>query len=334
MELRTLHYFLTVATEQNITHAARKLNISQPPLSRQLAQLEEELGVTLFIRGKRRIQLTEEGKYLAQQAQHILDMAQHTAQQLAQMKSQEVKGTLLLGITETCSAIVLPGILPEFSRLYPQVSYNIWCGSSNDVSQRVEQGLLDIGVVRDPISMENLEFSRISEEAWIAVVPKGHPLAAKEAAKRAAKVDIKSDTMIGTTPESPAATLAQICQYPLFIPSRQPLQNEVHNWLSSNGVSYHVIGMYNQISSIIPLVTENMGIAIAPPSIKKYTDDRKLAYIDIAPPSLVTGIYMVCARRKLLSAGARAFWDFTVLSDKQSHPSDHPEYSPENYPGQ
>lgn len=330
MELRTLHYFLTVAAEQNITHAARKLNISQPPLSRQLSQLEEELGVTLFIRGKRRIQLTEEGKYLAQQAQHILDMAQHTTQQLAQMKSQEVKGVLLLGITETCSASVLPGILPQFSRLYPHVSYNIWCGSSTDISQRVEQGLLDIGIVREPISMENLEFSRISQEAWIAVAPKGHPLAAKGKAE----VDIRFSEAIHSNPETPPATLDQICQYPLFIPSRQPLQNEVHNWLSTNGGSYQIIGMYNQISSIIPLVARNMGIAIAPPSIKKYTDDRKLDYIDIAPPSLVTGIYMICARRKLLSAGARAFWDFTAPSDKQSRPLNHPGYSPESYPDQ
>lgn len=75
MELRTLHYFLTVAQEQNITHAAQKLHMSQPPLSRQLHQLEEELGVTLFIRGKRKIELTDEGRYLMQQARYILNMA-------------------------------------------------------------------------------------------------------------------------------------------------------------------------------------------------------------------------------------------------------------------
>lgn len=86
MELRTLKYFLTVASELNITKAARKLNISQPPLSRQLSLLEEELGVQLFVRGKRRIQLTEEGKYLAQQAEHILNLAEHTAQQLEARK--------------------------------------------------------------------------------------------------------------------------------------------------------------------------------------------------------------------------------------------------------
>lgn len=298
MELRTLRYFLAVASEQNITHAAQKLNISQPPLSRQLAQLEEELGVSLFIRGKRRIQLTEEGKYLAQQAQHILNMADHTAQQLSQMKSQDVKGQLLLGITETCSAGMLPDLLPHFSRLYPQVSYDLWCGSSSDVSRHVEQGIIDIGIIREPLPMGNFESVFLSRETWIAIASKGHPLAHKE-----------------------KVTVSQLCQYPLFIPSRQPLQNEVHTWLASQSGTYHVIGMYNQISSIVPLVAGNMGIAICAQSIKKYTDDRQISYINIAEPQLITGIYMICARSKLLPANARAFWDFVARDVSQDGPS-------------
>lgn len=289
MELRTLKYFLTVAEEKNITHAAKKLNISQPPLSRQLAQLEEELGVTLFIRGKRHIQLTEEGKYLAQQAQHILNMAQQTCQQLVEMKEQAVKGMLLLGVTETCSASILPSILPKFRRLYPQVAYDIWCGSSSDIGQRIEHGLLDIGIIREPLSMENFESRYLTDEAWIAITGKGHPLS-----------------------RSASVSLDQLCREPLFIPSRQPLQNEIHHWLAALSDTCEIAGMYNQISSIIPLIAGNMGVAICPESVKKYTDDRRLSYLSIKKPQLITGLYMICARSRLKTPAAKAFWEYAT----------------------
>lgn len=296
MELRTLRYFLTVAEEQNITHAARKLNISQPPLSRQLSQLEEELGVALFIRGKRHIQLTEEGKYLAQQARHILNMTEQTCQQLIQMKDETIKGMLLLGVTETCSASILPVILPEFRRLYPQVSYNIWCGSSNDIGEGIHQGILDIGIIREPLSMENFETGYLCNEAWIAITGKSHPLS------RASSV-----------------TLEQLCSEPLFIPSRQPLQNEIRNLLASFSISYEIAGMYNQISSIIPLISVNMGIAICPESVKKYTDDRRLSYLNISKPQLITGLYMIRAQNRLKTPAAKAFWDYVTATLSQNH---------------
>lgn len=289
MELRTLKYFLTVAEEKNITHAAQKLNISQPPLSRQLAQLEQELGVTLFIRGKRHIQLTEEGKYLAQQALHILNMTQQTCHQLAEMKEQTVKGMLLLGVTETCSASILPSIMPGFRKQFPQVSFNIWCASSSDIGQRVEQGILDLGIIRQPLPMENLEAMYLTDEAWIAITGKGHPLA--------------SCTSI---------SLDQLCKEPLFIPSRQPLQNEIRHWLTSLSDSYDIVGMYNQISSIIPLIAANMGVAICPESVKKYTDSQRLSYLNIHEPQLITGLYMICKQNHLKTPAAKEFWKYVT----------------------
>ena len=287
MELRTLKYFLTVASELNITHAAQKLNISQPPLSRQLAQREEELGVKLFIRGKRRIQLTEEGKYLAQQAENILNMAEHTTQQLTQMQSNTVKGTLALGVTETCSANILTAILPEFSKLYPLVSYDVWSGSSNDVCQRIEQGVADIGIVRDPPKLNSFDSHYLRDEAWIAVVSRSHPLA-----------------------EKAAITLDQLCCEPLFIPSRQPLKTEIQQWFSTAAKSATVMGFYTQISSIIPMIIQNMGAAICPESVRRYTDDRQVAYLKIEKPEHMSRLYMISARNKLLPACGKTFWSF------------------------
>lgn len=287
MELRTLKYFLAVATELNITHAAQKLNISQPPLSRQLAQLEEELGVKLFIRGKRRIQLTEEGKYLAQQAENILNMAEHTTQQLVQMQNNTVRGTLALGVTETCSANILSAILPEFSKQHPMISYDIWSGSTNDVCQRIEQGVADIGIVRDPPELSSFDSLYLRDEVWITVVGHSHPLA-----------------------QTTVITLEQLCCEPLFIPSRQPLKTEIQQWFSTATKSAAVMGFYNQISSIIPLITQNMGAAICPESVRRYTDDRQVAYLKIEKPEHMSRLYMISARNKLLPAGGRAFWNF------------------------
>ncbi len=289
MELRTLQYFLTVAQELNITHAARKLNISQPPLSRQLAQLESELGVTLFIRGKRKIQLTEEGKYLAQQAEHILNMANHTTQQLTQMGEQIVKGFLSIDVTETCSASILPDIIPTFQKRYPLISYDIWCGNSNDICQRLEQGIAEIGFIREPFNSSNFETVSLKKETWIAVVSKDHPLAAQ------------------TTIQ-----LDELCEEPLFIPSRQPLQSEIHNWFLEISKPCHVFCLYNQISSIIPLIISNMGIAISPISVKRYTDNGKLAYLNIISPEYISYLSMIRKRHHVLPTNAQVFWDFVL----------------------
>ena len=298
MELRTLKYFLTVASELNITKAARKLNISQPPLSRQLSLLEEELGAQLFDRRKRRIQLTVEGQYLPQQAEHILILAEHTAQQLEEMKQQTVKGTLLLGVTETCSASVLPAILPDFKTFYPQISYDIWCGNSNDVCRRIKEGITDIGIIRAPLDEQNFETVFLKTETWIAIVSRQHPLA-------------------GQT----GVSLERLSREPLFIPSRQPLQSEILNWFSSASESYQIFALYNQLAGIIPLIAQNTGVAICPESVKLYTDDRRLAYLKITEPEPTSHLYMICGRNRLLSAGAKAFWNYVKLSFDTTAPS-------------
>lgn len=286
MELRTLHYFLTVAEELNITHAAEKLHMSQPPLSRQLSQLEEELGVTLFLRGKRKMELTEEGKYLVQQARYILNMAAHTAAQLSQMQQREVKGTLLLGVTETCSASTLPAVLPLFLQKYPQITYDILCGNSNEICRKLEEGILDIGIIRDPLDLSKFESHFLKKESWIAIVGKAHPLAGRA-----------------------TVTVEQICGEPLFIPSRPPLYDEICGWFSEKTGEVHVLGKYNQVASVLPLIAANMGVGICPESVDRYADCQRISCLKLVEPERASRLYMVRLRNKLLPASAKAFWD-------------------------
>ena len=238
--------------------------------------------------------MTEEGKYLAQQAENILNMTEQTTQQLIQMQTNTVKGTLALGVTETCSANILSAMLPEFSKLYPLVSYDIWSGSSNDVCQRIEQGVADIGIVRDPPELNSFDLLYLKDEAWIAVVSRRHPLA-----------------------ESAVVTLEQLCCEALFIPSRQPLKTEIRQWFSTTAKSATIMGYYNQISSIIPLIIQNMGAAICPESVRRYTDDRQVAYLKIEKPEHMSRLYIISARNRLLPSGGKAFWSFVEAHSDQ-----------------
>ena len=145
MELRTLRYFTVVARELNITRAAEKLNMSQPPLSNQIKALEEELGVQLFIRGKRHLELTEEGA--------LLSMVEGRAPFLA---AQWIAG---------------------FREEFPLVRYNLWNGSSDDVLDRLRKGLADLAVIAAPYDTEHLEGFPVGQEPWAAMLHPDHPLA-------------------------------------------------------------------------------------------------------------------------------------------------------------
>ena len=151
MDIKILKYFLAVANEGTITKAAKKLCIAQPPLSRQLHQLEEELGVSLFIRGKRHIQLTSEGFFLKQQAEEIISLVQKTENELSKMKTN-THGTISIGVTETCGSSILSELIKEFSSKYPYIKYNVWCGNGDEINEKLDRGLIDLGIVREPFN--------------------------------------------------------------------------------------------------------------------------------------------------------------------------------------
>lgn len=155
MDLRTLRYFTVVAQERNITRAAEKLNMSQPPLSSQMRGLEEELGVTLFLRGKRRLELTEEGILLLRRANQILELTEKTRLEL-QERVNEVSGTLYLGMVEGRAPYLAAQWIAGFQQRYPLVRYNLWNGSSDDVLDRLGRGLADLAIIATPYDNERL----------------------------------------------------------------------------------------------------------------------------------------------------------------------------------
>lgn len=182
MELRLLHYFLTIAREENITRAAEALHITQPTLSRQMAQLEEESGVHLFDRsaGTRKIVLTGEGILLRRRAEEILELVDKTRHELVQQEGQ-VQGTVAIGCGEIGSVGLLPGLFQGFREKHPLVQFDLFTASNEQICERMDQGLLDFGLLLGPPTMERYDYIFTGhQERWVALLPPDSPLAEKE----------------------------------------------------------------------------------------------------------------------------------------------------------
>lgn len=177
MEIRKLKYFLTVANEGNITRASEILFISQPALSRQIQQLEEELGVQLVIRGKREITLTEVGMLLKIRAQEILSLIEKSEKE-CQAFNSKIDGQIFVGIPESSSGKKFIELLNAFGKLYPEVTYDIYTGTGDDIQDRLEKGLLDIGVFMSSTSITQYHYIELSErELWGVLLPETSQLA-------------------------------------------------------------------------------------------------------------------------------------------------------------
>ena len=181
MESRVLKYFLLVAREENITRAANLLHLPQPTLSRQLMQLEEELGVQLFRRSKHHIILTEEGMLLRRRAEEIVALADKTKDDLLH-REEQLEGTVAVGSGELQSSRFLTQLLTAFQEKNPLVRLTIYSGNSDNIKERIERGLLDVGLLQEPVDITKYSFVRTpGREQWGVLVRKDSQLAAKRA---------------------------------------------------------------------------------------------------------------------------------------------------------
>ena len=238
MDFRTLRYFVTVAEELNITKAALRLNMSQPPLSNQMRQLEEELGVTLFIRGKRRLKLTEAGKLLYQRARQILEMGTRTREELTDM-GKELSGRLCLGTVEGRAPFLAARLIAGFREEYPLVRYTMRNGSSDDLLEQLHQGIIDLAVIATPYDRENLEGISLGFESWAAIIPAGHPLASH--------------------PSDPLP-VRELSGLPLIVPERPSRIKEITEWLTQAGAEVSILCTLSHYMDAIALVDQGIGI--------------------------------------------------------------------------
>lgn len=260
MELRTLRYFTVVAKEKNITRAAEILNMSQPPLSSQIHNLEEELGVQLFVRGKRRLKLTAEGELLLRRAQQILDMEDKTRQELANMRNG-MTGTISLSLVEGRAPYLAAQWIAGFQEEFPLVRYNLWNGSGDDVLDRLSKGLADLAVIATPYDAERLDGVLVGGEPWVAMIPCDHPLAGQPGE------DLPLSSLAGE---------------PLIIPSRKSRVQAIRSWFGEIGAEPNILCQTSNYIDAVALVEQRVGISIFPQTTDT-PNDRMVSRVIVQP---------------------------------------------------
>ncbi len=284
MEIRVLKYFLLVAREENITKAANLLHLTQPTLSRQLMQLEEELGVQLFRRSKHHIILTEEGMLLRRRAEEIVALADKTKDDL-QHREEQLTGTIAVGSGELQSSRFLTQLLTAFQEKNPLVRFAIYSGNSDNIKERIERGLLDVGLLQEPVDISKYSFVRTPcWEQWGVLVRDDSELAARE----------------NVSP-------AELASVPLILPERESVQNELFNWFGSYAEGLHITATGNLLYNLASLVRASGGSVL---TLNLDCTYEGLRFIPLSPP-LESNTVLVWKKAQTFSAAAAALIKFS-----------------------
>lgn len=268
MELRVLRYFLTVVREEGINRAAEVLHITQPTLSRQLAQLEDELGVTLFHRGARKITLTNEGILLRRRAEEILSLVDRTEKELVE-QDEQVEGRIIIGGGELSAMQELPELIARFRAQYPLVTFDLFTANADLVKEQMEKGLIDIGVFLEPIDMEKFDFIRLrARERWVVLMRPDDPLAKKD-----------------------AITAADLAGKPLILPRRSNVQNEVLNWLGASYREQNIVFTSNLATNSALMVQRGLAYSLVVEGAVPFWDREKLAFRPFSPALLANSVF-------------------------------------------
>ena len=260
MEIRVLRYFLTVVREERITRAAQVLHITQPTLSRQLSQLEEQMGVKLFIRGTRKISLTNEGVLLRRRAEEILELVDKTERELIAQEEQ-VEGTVSIGCGDLRAVQRLPELIRTFHEKYPLVTFDLYTATADHVTDRMDRGLTDIGLLLEPVDLEKYDFIRLAgKETCVVTMHPDAPLAAKEY--------ITPEDLVGV---------------PLIMPRRASIQSEVANWFGEYYDRLNVLMTSNLPAGSAVMANQKLAYAINTCGSVDFWDQTKLTYRPLRP---------------------------------------------------
>lgn len=290
MELRVLRYFLAVAREQNITAAAETLHVTQPTLSKQLMELEKELGRTLFIRGNRKITLTEDGMFLRKRAQEITELVDKTEAAFT-ADSETIVGEIFIGSGETEAIRYIAKSLSRLQALHPGVTFNLYSGNGEDVSERLDKGLLDFGLFVGMTDLKKYDYLTLPYyHRWGLIMRKDDSLAKEES--------ITPDMLPG---------LPLLC-------SRQALiQNELSGWLGIAFEELNIIGTYNLIYNAAVMVEEGLGYAVCIDKLANTSEESPLCFRPFEP-TMKVDMFIAWKKYQIFSAAAKKLLE--ILQDE------------------
>lgn len=287
MDFRTLQYFTVVAEELNFTRAAEKLKMSQPPLSNQIKQLEQDLGVQLFIRGKRHLKLTEAGNLLLKRSRQILELSDKTRQDLTSL-GQELSGRIALGMVEGHAPFYAARWIAGFRREYPLIEYNLWNGSSDEVLDQLSRGIIDIAVIARPYDHEHLDGIFIGREPWCAFMSDENPLAKEY-----------GDTI----------PLRELVGQPLIVPSRKSRREAILRWFQGIGEEPFVLSRLSNYLDAIALAEADAGIALFPQTTRHEPHPHVVSKV-VVEPAKIAEYVLVWNKETPPRGAAKAFVDY------------------------
>ena len=285
MEIRVLKYFLAVAQEESISKASEVLNITQPTLSRQLIDLENELKTKLLVRGKRnkKVTLTDDGKLLKARAQEIVELANKTESEFL-FDEKNLTGDIYIGGGETEAMRIIARTVKKLSEIYPNIKYHLYSGNGEDVREKLDKGLLDFGLFIEPIDKKEYGFIQLNEkDRWGLLMRKDSFLSGKE------YIDPKDMKDI-----------------PIFTSRQYLVKNLISGWLGFDFEKLNIIGSYNLLFNASIMVEEGLGYALCIDRLINLTGNSKLCFKPLKP-SLDAGILIAWKKNQPLSKCAKLF---------------------------
>jgi DNA-binding transcriptional LysR family regulator len=283
MDIRVLQYFLTVAREQTISGAAEVLHMTQPPLSKQLKELEAELGKQLLIRGKRRITLTKEGMLLRKRAEEIVTLMEKTKSEII-TSDEVVSGEVYIGGGETEGMRPIAKTIRRVQEKYPNIRFHLFSGDGYDVTEHLDRGLIDFGTLIEPLDMGKYDSMRLPRpDTWGLIMRKDSPLAQKE---RIVPEDLKDIPLIS---------------------SRQ-LEGEdgLSGWLGYSSEKLNVVATGNLLNNQRLLAEENVGYVLTLDQIVNLSGDSPLCFRPLSP-KLESWMYLAWKKYQVFSPAAEVF---------------------------
>ncbi len=293
MEIRVLKYFLTVAEIGNITKAANSMHLTQPTLSRQLQDLEKELGQKLFVRGNHSVSLTAEGMVLRKRAQEIIDLVEKTEHEFSVIKD-EISGDIYIGAGETKSIRLISDIMFSLKKDYPKIKFHIVSGDSEDLSEKLDKGLLDFCIFIQPFDVEKYpqkyDYINLGEkDVWGILLRKDDPLAEKR-----------------------CININDLRDLPILI-SRQAIKktfenNPILKWFGKDFDNLNIAGTYNLIYNAAIMTENKIGYTLGLDRLIKDTVDSSLCFRPLKP-KLEVEVNIAWKKNQLFSKPAKLFLD-------------------------
>ena len=283
MDIRVLQYFLAVAREESITKAAEALRMTQPPLSRQLKDLEDELGKQLLIRGSKKVTLTEDGMLLRKRAEELVDLMEKTKAELAS-SNENINGEIHIGCGETEAISFLAQAAQNLQKKHPLIHYHIYSGDAERVMEKLDKGLIDFGLLVGPTDISKYDYIRLPmKDLWGVLMRKDSPLAEKE-----------------------TISAEDLWDKPLIISHQSSINSEMFSWLKTDLSKLNIAATYDLVYNAAQFVKKGFGYVIALDKLINTTGNSNLCFKPLFP-ALEAELCIVWKKYQVLSKASNTF---------------------------